>query len=175
MAERERSSGSRRPSAARSGGSRGSTRKTATKKGSSKKTTSKKATPSKASSKKTTSEKRGSKKTATAPSSASSSTSRSTGQQSSRQSNRDRTGSATRIATAAAQQLLELTGKESEGVVAISKDGDSWMVEVEVLELRRIPNTTDVLASYEVTVDTSGDLVGYKRLRRYTRGSAGDE
>jgi len=82
--------------------------------------------------------------------------------------------SASRIAASATQQLLELTGKEPEGVVAISKDGDSWMVEVEVLELRRIPSTTDVLASYEVTVDTDGDLVGYKRLRRYVRGSSGE-
>jgi hypothetical protein len=86
-----------------------------------------------------------------------------------------RKSSASRIAAAAAQQLLELTGKESEGVVGISKDGESWMVEVEVLELRRIPSTTDVLASYEVTVDTEGELVGYKRLRRYPRGSAREE
>lgn len=86
-----------------------------------------------------------------------------------------RPGSAARIASSAASQLLELTGKEPEGVVAVSKDGDSWLVEVEVLELRRIPNTTDVLASYEVTVDTDGELVGYRRLRRYVRGSSGEE
>jgi Gas vesicle synthesis protein GvpO len=82
---------------------------------------------------------------------------------------------ASRIASSAARQLLDLTGREAEGVVAISKNGDSWTVEVEVLELRRIPNTTDVLASYEVTVDNDGDLVGYKRLRRYTRGASRDE
>ena len=32
---------------------------------------------------------------------------------------------------------------------------------VEVVELERIPNTTDVLGVYEVTVDKNGDLTGY--------------
>ena len=31
-------------------------------------------------------------------------------------------------------------------------------MQVEVLEVRRIPDTTDVLALYEVEVDTDGDL-----------------
>ncbi len=42
-----------------------------------------------------------------------------------------------------------------------------------MLELRRIPNTTDVLAIYEVTVDSDGDLEGYRRLHRYVRGRPG--
>ncbi len=76
---------------------------------------------------------------------------------------------------AAAALLLALTGKAAEGVVGISKDGDDWVVEVEVLELRRVPNTTDVLGTYQVSVDDQGELVGYKRLRRYVRGAAGEE
>jgi hypothetical protein len=44
-------------------------------------------------------------------------------------------------------------------------------VQVEVLELRRVPNTTDVLAVYEVSVDRDGDLEGYTRLHRYVRGT----
>jgi len=75
-----------------------------------------------------------------------------------------------------AQQLVELTGKEFEGIVGISKDDDgTWTVQVEVLELRRIPSTTDVLAVYEVTVDGEGNLSGYHRSDRYVRGSAGEE
>ena len=79
------------------------------------------------------------------------------------------------VAARAAQQLLELTGKESEGVTGLSRDEGEWTVEVEVLEVRRIPNTTDVLALYEVTTDERGDLLGYRRLRRYTRGAPGEE
>jgi hypothetical protein len=79
------------------------------------------------------------------------------------------------IASAAASQLLELTGKEPEGVTGLERTDDGWTVRVEVLELRRIPETTDVLALYEVDVDTDGDMTGYHRVRRYTRGVPGEE
>ena len=86
-----------------------------------------------------------------------------------------RRASATQVAARAAQQLLELTGKESEGVTGLNRGDDGWTVEVEVVEVRRIPNTTDVLALYEVTTDERGDLLGYRRLRRYARGTPGEE
>jgi hypothetical protein len=47
-------------------------------------------------------------------------------------------------------------------------------VDVEVVEVRRIPDTTDVLALYEVTTDSDGILQGYRRLRRYARGTPGE-
>lgn len=75
----------------------------------------------------------------------------------------------------AAQQLLELTGRDVEGVTGLERTDDGWRVEVEVVEVRRIPDTTDMLALYELTVDEDGELEGYRRIRRYTRGSAGEE
>jgi hypothetical protein len=78
------------------------------------------------------------------------------------------------IAAEAARQLLEMTGRDAEGVIGLEKTEDGWRIEVEVLEVRRIPETTDVLALYELTVDADGDLEGYRRMRRYTRGSAGE-
>ncbi|HET6937943.1 MAG TPA: gas vesicle protein, partial [Nocardioides sp.] len=75
----------------------------------------------------------------------------------------------------ALEQLAVLTGRPSEGVVGIERDDDQWVVEIEVLELRRIPNTTDVLARYRVTADDTGELTGYRRMQRYTRGAAGEE
>lgn len=83
-----------------------------------------------------------------------------------------RRASGARIASEAARQLAELTDKEVEGVTGLQKEDDGWRVEVELLELRRVPNTTDVLATYEVDVDASGDLQGYRRTRRYVRGKA---
>ena len=80
-----------------------------------------------------------------------------------------------RIAAVALEQLAALTGRPSEGVVGIERDDDEWVVEIEVLELRRIPNTTDVLARYRVTADDRGEVTGYRRLNRYVRGAAGEE
>ena len=82
---------------------------------------------------------------------------------------------ASQVAARAAQQLLELTGKGVEGVTGLERTDDGWNVHVEVVEVRRIPDTTDVLALYEVQVDEDGDLMGYRRLRRYARGVPGED
>jgi hypothetical protein len=78
------------------------------------------------------------------------------------------------IAVRAAEQMQELLGKPVEGVTGLAKDGDEWTVTLEVLELERIPNTTDVLGSYEVKLDAEGELTGTERTRRYARGEAGE-
>lgn len=78
------------------------------------------------------------------------------------------------IAVRAAEQMQELLGKPVEGVTGLDKDGDDWTVTLEVLELERIPTTTDVLGSYEVTLDAEGELTGAQRTRRYARGEAGE-
>jgi hypothetical protein len=80
----------------------------------------------------------------------------------------------TRVAEQAVRQLGELTSKEIEGVTSLQKNDDGWVVELDVLELRRVPMTTDVLATYQVTLDSSGELEGYRRLGRYVRGQAED-
>jgi hypothetical protein len=43
-----------------------------------------------------------------------------------------------------------------------------------VVEVHRIPDTSDVLAVYEVTTDRRGRLQSYHRARRYSRGSVQD-
>jgi hypothetical protein len=78
------------------------------------------------------------------------------------------------IANEAARQLLELTGREAEGITGVERTDDGWKVQVEVVELRRIPDTTDMLALYEIEADTDGDVQGYRRLRRYVRGAPGE-
>jgi len=74
-----------------------------------------------------------------------------------------------KLGRAALEQLAELTGQKVEGLSGIHRNDDGWLVTAEVLELRRIPETTDVMATYEVTLDNDGSLTGYRRARRYTR------
>ena len=73
-----------------------------------------------------------------------------------------------------AQDTLEaLTGLESESVSSVVRGDDgSWTLHVEVVELRRLPDSTSMLGSYEVTLDEDGELTGYRRLHRYERGKA---
>ena len=42
---------------------------------------------------------------------------------------------------------------------------------VEVLEVERVPNTMDVLASYEVLLSDDGEVLGFNRRRRYHRAA----
>jgi hypothetical protein len=83
--------------------------------------------------------------------------------------------SATELARAALTTVEELTGYESEAVTGLEWDGESWCITVDALELSRIPNTTDILGSYEVRLDESGTLRGYRRVRRYSRGEPREE
>lgn len=69
-------------------------------------------------------------------------------------------------------QLAELTGMTAESVSSFSQTEDGWSLEVEVLELERVPDTMSLMASYEVDLDPEGQLTGYRRVRRYERGRA---
>lgn len=80
-----------------------------------------------------------------------------------------------KAARVAAENVLALTGRCPERVISVAREDDCWQVGVEVLELRRIPDTTDILAVYEVTLDSNGDLVRCERGQRYHRGQVQDE
>ena len=82
--------------------------------------------------------------------------------------------SARDLALEARATIKDMTGLEPERVSGLQWDGESWLVTVEVCEMPRIPNTTDVMAAYVVQLDDSGGLLGYKRDRRYLRGEVED-
>jgi hypothetical protein len=83
--------------------------------------------------------------------------------------------SAREIVIEAVRQLQELIGRPVESVTGIEKDGREWKLSIEVLEMERVPNTTDVLGKYDVTVDHNGELTGARRTRRYPRAEAGED
>jgi len=66
-------------------------------------------------------------------------------------------------------QLLELTGHPAESVSSLSRTREGWRIALEVVELERIPRTTDILASYVVLLDDDGELMAYERMARYFR------
>src|SRR5215475_6632604 len=69
------------------------------------------------------------------------------------------------------EQISELTGKEVGGVTSVEPVDEGWMVGVEVIEDKRIPSSTDMLAVYQADLDETGQLRSYRRQRRYSRGS----
>jgi hypothetical protein len=74
------------------------------------------------------------------------------------------------------EDLPQLLGRPVESVLGVERDDDElWQVTVQVLELSRIPNSTDVLGCYQVNLEADGEIAGYQRQRRYTRGQADDD
>jgi hypothetical protein len=72
----------------------------------------------------------------------------------------------------AREQLEALVDVPVESVSGFERTRNGWLVTLEVLELSRIPESTDVLASYEMELDDDRNLVRYTRGRRYHRSQA---
>src|ERR671935_1760115 len=72
----------------------------------------------------------------------------------------------------AREQLEALLGRRPESVSGMERTHDGWLVTVEVVEVSRIPESTDVLASYEIELDDDRNLRRYARVRRYHRSQA---
>lgn len=65
--------------------------------------------------------------------------------------------------------LHELTGLDISSVVGAEKEDEGWLVGVEVVEKRSIPDSMDILALYETRLDEDGNMREFKRLRMRKR------
>jgi hypothetical protein len=70
-------------------------------------------------------------------------------------------------------QMSELTGAAAASVSELADADEGWRMCVDVVELERIPQSTSILATYEVIADRAGNVRSYRRLRRYVRSEAG--
>ena len=73
------------------------------------------------------------------------------------------------IALRAKQQLTMLTGHEADTVSSLNHDDQGWHVTADLIELKRIPESSDMLGTYNVLLDDLGNLVRYERTRRFVR------
>jgi hypothetical protein len=77
---------------------------------------------------------------------------------------------AAKIGEVALDHVARLTGKKTNGVTSVEPTDDGWQVDVEVVEENRIPSSADMLATFQVDLDMTGELLSYRRTRRYSRG-----
>ena len=74
------------------------------------------------------------------------------------------------------EELPALLGKPVESVLGVQRDDqDGWHVIVQVVELARIPNSSDVMGAYLVTLNDDGEIEGYQRQRRYVRSQPDED
>lgn len=96
------------------------------------------------------------------------------GRDSRKSAGRDSEVPAGEAARQAMAQLRALTGRETMAVASLEPVDIGWRVGVEVLEDSRVPSSGDILALYEAEIGLDGELLSYRRARRYRRGDVGD-
>lgn len=82
---------------------------------------------------------------------------------------------AAEAARAALRQIAELTAKQPEGVTGVERTEDGWTVGIELVEDQRIPSSSDILATYEISIGPDAEMLSYRRIRRYARGRGDTE
>lgn len=88
---------------------------------------------------------------------------------------RGRTGARmTSVIATAKAELAELTGRSVGTATAVHRAEDQWRLTLEVVELERIPASTNIIGSYDVRADREGHLLEYNRTHRYHRNQADD-
>ena len=69
------------------------------------------------------------------------------------------------VINAAKDQLQSILTLDVANVVAASKTDDGWNVKIELVERKAIPDTQDLLGTYDVILDDEGNIVSYERKR----------
>lgn len=73
-------------------------------------------------------------------------------------------------ATLAAKEAIQIiTGVTPEAVSRCERDGESWVLDVEIVETKAQIADNDILATYLVELDGAGEVQRYQRTNRYAR------
>ncbi|MCJ7510857.1 MAG: gas vesicle protein [Dehalococcoidia bacterium] len=81
----------------------------------------------------------------------------------------------TDLAERARQQLAEITGLKPVAVVGSYRDAEGWHITVDMLEMARLPESTDILGTYLVSLDEEGDLLEFEKKRSRLRSESYEE
>ncbi len=79
------------------------------------------------------------------------------------------------VAERAKEQLAELTGFSPVAAVGGFKDEEGWHIRVDAVEMARIPQSTDIIGTYVVTLDQDGNMVKFEKMRSRLRGEPYEE
>ncbi len=63
----------------------------------------------------------------------------------------------------------DVIGDTLDGITSVNRDDEDWLVAVEVIERKGVPDTQDILGRYEIRLDEELSVTGYERTHRYRR------
>ena len=70
----------------------------------------------------------------------------------------------------AREQLGDMTGLELGSALSARKDDDGWHVQLEAVEKKSLPDSQDILATYDLTMDDSANVLNFNRIGMRKRG-----
>ena len=79
------------------------------------------------------------------------------------------------LVQSAREQLEQVIGRPVHATLGFERQDEQWQLTVEVVELARIPDTTSILGCYRAVVSDDGDLLEYRRVRRYSRSQPDED
>ena len=77
--------------------------------------------------------------------------------------NKNKSMTTKEITEKAKKELVSLTEFKSPNAIGAKKEGNEWVITIELIEKESIPDGMDILGTYEVRVDQSGSILNYKR------------
>lgn len=78
------------------------------------------------------------------------------------------------IVERAKKVLDDLGGMAVDRVTGVQSDDEGWRINLEVVETRRIPDTADIIAKYEVLLSRGGRFRSYRLVGRRRRDQLED-
>jgi len=75
----------------------------------------------------------------------------------------------------AKEQFTQLSKIPVDGIIGLTKSDEGWVVTLEGLERKSIPDTMDVLGLYEVRLDSEANIIGFERKKLRKRGDTEEE
>ena len=77
--------------------------------------------------------------------------------------------SMSKIIQKARSELNSLTGLEISSTISAEREEDRWLVSLEAIEKRSIPDSMDILAIYEMGLDLEGNMQEFRRTKMRKR------
>ncbi|MCG8470479.1 MAG: gas vesicle protein [Desulfobacterales bacterium] len=75
----------------------------------------------------------------------------------------------------AREDLHTIIGLDIESTVSAEPSDTGWCVTLEALEKKAIPDSLDVLATYEAMLDHDGNIAEFRRIRLRKRSDTTEE
>ena len=75
-----------------------------------------------------------------------------------------------KIIKKAQEEFAQLSKLPVNAVIGLSRIDEGWVISLETLERKAIPDTMDILGVYEIRLDSEGNLLGFERKKLRKRG-----